>query len=74
MSVGTAANWLSNLIVALTFLTLTKVIGKPGTFWLYAAVTVGAWFFAYFLAPETKGKTLEQIEAHWRAGKHPREL
>jgi len=74
MSVGTAANWLSNLIVALTFLTLTKVIGKPGTFWLYAAVTVGAWFFAWFLVPETKGKTLEQIEAHWRAGKHPREL
>ncbi len=74
MSVGTAANWLSNLIVALTFLTLTKSIGKPGTFWLYAAVTVGAWFFAWFLVPETKGKTLEQIEAHWRAGKHPRAL
>jgi sugar porter (SP) family MFS transporter len=74
MSVGTAANWLSNLIVALTFLTLTKVIGKPGTFWLYSAVTVGAWFFAYFLVPETKGKTLEQIEAHFRAGKHPRAL
>jgi sugar porter (SP) family MFS transporter len=74
MSVGTAANWLANLIVALTFLTLTRAIGKPGTFWLYAAVTVGTWFFAYFLVPETKGKTLEQIEAHWRAGKHPREL
>jgi sugar porter (SP) family MFS transporter len=74
MSVGTAANWLSNLLVALTFLTLTKVIGKPGTFWLYAVITIGSWFFAYFLVPETKGKTLEQIEAHWRAGKHPREL
>ncbi len=74
MSVGTAANWLSNLIVALTFLTLTQVIGKPGTFWLYAAITIGSWFFAYFLVPETKGKTLEQIEAHWRSGKHPREL
>ncbi len=73
MSVGTAANWLSNLIVALTFLTLTRVIGKPGTFWLYAAITIGSWLFAYFLVPETKGKTLEQIEAHWRAGKHPRE-
>lgn len=74
MSVGTAANWLSNLLVALTFLTLTKVIGKPGTFWLYAVITIGSWFFAYFLVPETKGKTLEQIEAHWRAGKHPRQL
>ncbi len=74
MSVGTAANWGANLLVALTFLTLTKFIGKPGTFWLYGAVTVGAWLFAYFLVPETKGKTLEQIEAHWRAGKKPREL
>jgi SP family galactose:H+ symporter-like MFS transporter len=74
MSVGTAANWSSNLIVALTFLTLTRVIGKPGTFWLYAAVTIGAWFFAYFLVPETKGKTLEQIEDHWRTGKGPRAL
>jgi MFS transporter, SP family, galactose:H+ symporter len=74
MSVGTAANWSANLIVALTFLTLTKVLGKPGTFGLYAAVTIGAWFFAYFLVPETRGKTLEQIEAHWRAGKGPRLL
>lgn len=74
MSVGTAANWSANLIVALSFLTLTEVLGESATFWLYAAVTVGAWFFAYFLAPETKGKTLEQIEAHWRAGKHPRAL
>jgi hypothetical protein len=74
MSVGTAANWSANLIVALTFLTLTKVVGKPGTFGLYAAVTIGAWFFAYFLVPETKGKTLEQIEAHWQTGKHARTL
>jgi hypothetical protein len=74
MSVGTAANWSANLLVALTFLTLTKVMGKPATFWLYGAVTVAAWFFAFFLVPETKGKTLEQIEAHMRSGKHPRDL
>ncbi len=69
MSVGTVANWAANLIVALTFLTLTQVVGKAGTFWLYAAVSVGAWFFAYFLVPETKGKTLEEIEAYWQKGK-----
>ena len=74
MSVGTAANWSANLIVALSFLTLTQVLGKAATFWLYGAVTVGAWFFAFFLVPETKGKTLEQIEAHLRSGKHPRAL
>ena len=74
MSVGTVANWGANLIVALTFLTLTQVMGKASTFWLYGAVSIGAWFFAFFLVPETKGKTLEQIEAHWRAGKKPRQL
>jgi sugar porter (SP) family MFS transporter len=74
MSVGTAANWSANLIVALSFLTLTEVLGKPATFWLYGAVSVGAWLFAFFLVPETKGKTLEQVEAHWRAGRRPREL
>jgi SP family galactose:H+ symporter-like MFS transporter len=74
MSVGTVANWSANLIVALSFLTLTQVLGKAFTFWLYGVVTIGAWLFAFFLVPETKGKTLEEIEAHWRAGKQPRTL
>ena len=74
MSVGTIANWGANLIVALSFLTLTQTLGKAATFWLYGAVSIGAWLFAYFLVPETKGKSLEQIEAHWRGGKHPRTM
>ena len=74
MSIGTIANWGANLIVALSFLTLTQVMGKSATFWLYGVVTIGAWLFAFFLVPETKGKTLEEIEAHWRAGKPPRAL
>jgi SP family galactose:H+ symporter-like MFS transporter len=74
MSVGTVANWSANLIVALSFLTLTQVLGKPATFWLYAVVSIGAWFFAFLLVPETRGRSLEAIEAHWRAGKHPRAL
>jgi MFS transporter, SP family, galactose:H+ symporter len=74
MSVGTAANWSANLIVALSFLTLTQVVGKAATFCLYGAVSIGAWLFAFFLVPETKGKTLEEIEAYMRAGKHPRTL
>lgn len=74
MSVGTIVNWGANLIVALTFLSLTQALGKAGAFWLYAAVSIDAWLFAYFLVPETKDKSLEQIEAHWRGGKHPRAL
>jgi sugar porter (SP) family MFS transporter len=71
MSIGTAANWITNLIVALSFLTLTQVLGIPATFWLYGIVSIGAWLFAFFLVPETKGKSLEEIEEQWRPAKHP---
>ena len=74
MSIASEANWGSNLIIALTFLTLVQVLGQSGTFWLYALVGVGAWIFAFLLIPETKGKTLEEIEEHWRKGLHPREM
>jgi SP family galactose:H+ symporter-like MFS transporter len=66
---GTAAtfNWASNLIVSLTFLTLVEKLGASSTFLLYALASVVSWLFAYYFVPETKGRTLEQIEAFWRA-------
>jgi MFS transporter, SP family, galactose:H+ symporter len=66
MGVATVANWGSNLIVALTFLSLLHGLGRAWTFWLYGLVGVLAWIFVKWLVPETKGKTLEQIEAYWR--------
>ncbi len=74
MSVGTVANWGANLIVALSFLTLTQALGRAPTFWLYGIISIGAWVFAFLLVPETRGRSLEDIEAHWRAGGHPRAL
>jgi sugar porter (SP) family MFS transporter len=74
MSAVTVTNWAMNLVVAVTFLTLVGVLGQAGTFWLYGAIAVVAWVFFYILVPETKGKSLEQIEAHWRTGKPPRAL
>ncbi len=61
---GTAAasNWAANLLVSLTFLTLVQALGPTRTFWLYALFGVAAWIFSYYLVPETKGRTLEQIE------------
>jgi SP family galactose:H+ symporter-like MFS transporter len=69
---GTAAtfNWASNLIVSLTFLTLVEKLGASSTFLLYAIASVASWFFAYCFVPETKGRSLEQIEAFWRARHH----
>jgi sugar porter (SP) family MFS transporter len=72
MSVATAANWLANFAVSLTFLLLIDVIGQTGTFWLYALVGVGAIAFSWRLVPETKGRTLEQIEAGLLARRRPR--
>lgn len=66
MAIATVMNWGSNLLVALTFLSLLRSFGRPATFWLYALTGALAWIFVYRLVPETKGKTLEQIEAQWR--------
>lgn len=71
MSAVTVTNWALNLVVAVTFLTLVVFMGHAGTFWLYGVIAIGAWVFFYFLVPENKGNPLEQIEAHWRAGKQP---
>ena len=62
-----AFNWGSNLLVSLTFLTLLQMIGAASTFWLYGLFAVAAWIFSYFRVPETKGRTLEEIEEFWRA-------
>ncbi|HVA67287.1 MAG TPA: sugar porter family MFS transporter [Elusimicrobiota bacterium] len=65
---GTAAgvNWAFNFLVSLTFLSLIQAIGPGDAFWLYGALAVASWIFSYRLVPETKGRTLEQIEAAWR--------
>ena len=70
MSAATIANWLANLMVALTFLDLVDLLSRPGVFFLYAALTFGAFFFVRALVPETKGLSLEDIQAFWagRAG------
>jgi sugar porter (SP) family MFS transporter len=74
MSMASAANWGANLLIALTFLTLIQLLGRPMTFWFYGLAGIAAWLFAWFRVPETKGRSLEEIEAHWQAGKHPRAL
>ena len=73
MSAATIANWLANLVVALTFLDLVDLLGRPGVFFLYAALTLGAILFARALVPETKGLNLEAIKTLWvrHAGDKP---
>ncbi|XVH30718.1 sugar porter family MFS transporter [Haloferacaceae archaeon DSL9] len=66
MGVATVANWGANLVVSLTFPVLVAGIGQSGAFWLFALLTAGAIVFTYYLVPETKGRSLEAIEADLR--------
>ncbi|KAF9578730.1 myo-inositol transporter [Lunasporangiospora selenospora] len=63
---ATACNFTGNLIISLTFLTLTQRITATGTFWLYAGILVIAWLFVYYLVPETAGLNLEAIQELFR--------
>ena len=66
MSFATVANWGSTLIVALFFLDLVQWLGPAGAFLLFAVLTVAALIFTYVMVPETKGRSLEEIEAQLR--------
>ncbi|MBX0349186.1 sugar porter family MFS transporter [Haloarcula pellucida] len=66
MGTVTVANWGANLLVSLTFPMLTAGVGKPSTFWLFGACSLVALLFTYRLVPETKGRSLEAIEADLR--------
>lgn len=62
MSVAVTALWIACFILTYTFPLLNKQLGSAGTFWLYAAICVAGLVFIFFKLPETKGKTLEQLE------------
>ncbi len=68
MSLATVANWSFNLIVSATFLNLVGAVGSGGAFLVYAVLTLAALVFVTLMVPETKGRSLEQIEAALEAG------
>ncbi|XJR90909.1 MFS transporter [Elizabethkingia anophelis] len=57
--------WLAVFLVSQTFPILIGSIGSAYTFWLYTLISVLAFLFIRKCIPETKGKTLEEIEASW---------
>lgn len=69
MGLALFINWGANFVISLTFLPLLASIGETITFWLYGGVCIVFFLFAYFYIPETKGRSLEQIEADLR-GRH----
>lgn len=66
MSIATFFLWLAVFAVSQTFPVLTGYIGSAYTFWLYMAIAIIAFIFVWKKIPETKEKTLEEIEKEWK--------
>ena len=66
MAIATVFLWAACLLVTLSFLSLMNALTPSGTFWLYAFLCVFTLVFIWRFLPETKGKTLEEIEKWWR--------
>lgn len=71
---STFTNWIANMVVGATFLTLLNGIGNAHTFWLYAALNLVFIGLTFWLIPETKGITLEQIERNLMHGRRLRDI
>ena len=55
--------WIGSFTLTLTFPVLNKALGTSGTFWIYTAICCAAFFYLRRSLPETKGKSLEQLES-----------
>ncbi|CAJ1975639.1 unnamed protein product [Sphenostylis stenocarpa] len=60
--IASTSNWVSNLIVAQSFLSLTQAIGTSSTFMIFIFITVAAIIFVIIFVPETKGLPIEEVE------------
>ena len=71
MSVAVAAQWIANLVISWTFpimndnTWLTSIFNHGFSYWIYGIMGVLAALFVYKLVPETKGRTLEDMEHLW---------
>ena len=67
MSVATVCLWVSCYLVSQFFLRMLEELGGRA-FFVYAVMCIVSFFFVWFFIPETKGKTLEEIERDWTLG------
>jgi len=64
-SIATSTLWSGTLLVTFTFLSLVKVLNLWGTFAIYGALSFVCLIYVWKMVPETKGRTLEQIQEEW---------
>ncbi|MPY87913.1 MAG: sugar porter family MFS transporter [Luteitalea sp.] len=65
ISASISALWLTNWLVTQLFPSLQATLGTANTFWGFAALSLATFVFVLRMVPETKGRTLEQIESEW---------
>jgi len=65
MAVGTLTLWAASTSVTMSFPTLTRLLGQSGAQLIYFSACAFTVLFTIFMVPETKGKTLEEIERFW---------
>jgi sugar porter (SP) family MFS transporter len=65
MAIATVILWVSDFAVTLSFPVIADRLNESTAFWLYAAMCAVDFVFMFFFLPETKGKTLEEIEKRW---------
>lgn len=73
-SIATACNWMTNMLVAGSFLSLVQALGTSGAFNIYLVLCLLSIIFVVFYVPETKGISLEGIESNLYAGYAARDL
>ncbi|EGS2004019.1 MULTISPECIES: galactose/proton symporter [Enterobacter] len=71
---STATNWVANMIVGATFLTMLNTLGNANTFWVYAGLNIFFIVLTIWLVPETKHVSLEHIERNLMKGRPLREI
>jgi MFS transporter, SP family, xylose:H+ symportor len=62
VSIAVSALWVASFVLTFTFPILQRAVGSAGTFWTYAGICIAGFVFVAAAVPETRGKTLEEIE------------
>ena len=68
VSIASGSNWIANLAIGLTFLTMIQGLSAQSTFFIFAGLGLFTFFWILIVVPETKGYTLEEIEANLARG------
>ncbi|WP_275402876.1 sugar porter family MFS transporter [Entomobacter blattae] len=68
VSLSTLSNWISNMLVSASFLSLLELIGYGGTFWIFAGLNGLFIILTFMFVPETKGVALKDLEQNLMKG------